>query len=477
MHMEKYKREAVSGVTKHNARVWEGRGFERENIDNGLIGLDYNLAPERGDAVAWVNSRIDALDLKRAPRKDAVRMCEWVVTLPRDVPEAEARAFFGSAYRTLAAEYGEGNVVGAWVHLDEPGARQHMHFDFVPVTKDGRLSARDIMTRQHLRQMHPKVQEAAERDLGHAVHVLLPEEEREARAGMYVGLPEYKAARDALRVAEEMASEARQEAAGAKVELESVQKSVEDGKSALAASRAAQMAAATEAARLAGEVARLRETKATADGEQRDAWRRAEDAARAADEARARLEAVRSQVAEHEARLEGLQRAEEAAERDCAAIEGEIAGCAGLGERERAARKANSRLTRAVEKARRGLEKLKARIVSLPKVAEAVRGGEYYDGWLGGVARRLGEDAAWALRLVGVRPYDETHEDPWERSKREYWERLDAHAERIRASAGETRPQQARAEGNPSPAEVVASIRADMARERAEDGRPRGRHR
>lgn len=269
MHMEKYRREAVSGVTKHNARVWEARGFERENIDNERIGLDYNLAPDRGNAVEWVNARIDGLGLGRKPRKDAIRMCEWVVTLPQDVKEDESRRFFESAYRTFAGEYGEENVVGAWVHLDEPGARPHMHFDFVPVTEDGRLSAKAIMTRSHLRQMHPRVQEAAERDLGHPVSVLMPEQEREARAGRYVSLPEYKAATRAAEAARDEAERASGEAG------RTIAKAREDAAGIIA--RAHEAAAAdVERSRLARQVAE----KAERDREASEKAQKASEAAR-----------------------------------------------------------------------------------------------------------------------------------------------------------------------------------------------------
>lgn len=196
MHLEKYKAPAVSGVSKHNARVWEGRGFERENIDNSLIGENYNLAPDRGVVSEFVDGRIAALDLKRAPRKDAVRMVEWVVTLPEG--ERDERAFFESTYRHMAEEYGEENVAAAWVHKDEPNARPHMHFDFVPVTRDGRLSAKEIVNRNHLRQMHPKMQRLVSADLGHEVAFLLPEEEEGRRELSRLDHSDYIAAKDEI---------------------------------------------------------------------------------------------------------------------------------------------------------------------------------------------------------------------------------------------------------------------------------------
>lgn len=207
MHFEKYQGCAVSGVTKHNVRLWEGRGFERENIDNSLIGSNYSVGPNRPDPVGFVNARIGSLDLKRAPRKDAIRMVEWVATLPEG--ENNERGFFESLYRHMADEYGEENVIGAWVHKDEPRARPHMHFDFVPVTKDGRLSAKEIMSRAHLKTIHKRMQDLVSKDLGHEVKLLLPKEEKARKALAYLSDDEFKAAVDTKRAADEQAEEAK----------------------------------------------------------------------------------------------------------------------------------------------------------------------------------------------------------------------------------------------------------------------------
>ena len=286
MHMEKYQAHAISGVSKHNERLWESRGYERDNIDNAFICENYNLAPERGGAVAFVNSRIAALDLKRAPRKDAVRMVEWVVTLPEG--ETAERAFFESTYRHMADEYGEQNVVAAWVHMDEPGARPHMHFDFVPVTEDGRLSAKDIMSRTHLRQMHPRMQELVSADLGHEVPFLLPEEERGRRELSRLDAKDWRAARDELSRAEEQAQ-------AAQARLECLRRDVRECESLEAASvvEVARAAAAPSAGGRIEELEReVRDARARAGQLERDV-RWLGDAVR---DARIRLEGARERL-------------------------------------------------------------------------------------------------------------------------------------------------------------------------------------
>jgi len=47
--------------------------------------------------------------------------------------------------------YGEKNMVSATIHFDEK--TPHMHINFVPVTKDGRLSAKDLFSPKDLRTL------------------------------------------------------------------------------------------------------------------------------------------------------------------------------------------------------------------------------------------------------------------------------------------------------------------------------------
>ena len=251
--MEKFQKPALSGVLKHNARVWEGRGFTREHIDNSKLSLDWCPGIERDDPEGFAASRIESLDLKRKPRENAVRMVEWVCTLPEG--ETDQKAFFRAAYKALAKEYGEQNVIGAWVHCDEPGARPHMHFDFVPVTQDGRLSAKSLMDRSHLKQIHPRIQREVSEALGHEVHLLLPEEEQGRKQLSRLNIEEYKAAVNTLGKAEQDAARAAERAAGADKAAqaaERAQKAAEDRKRA------------SEAAAEASEKARK---QATADAE------------------------------------------------------------------------------------------------------------------------------------------------------------------------------------------------------------------
>lgn len=214
-HFEKYQAPALGNMCAHYERRPElERGYERDNIDPDCTALNYNLAPDRGGQVAFIQGRIAELGLKRAPRKDAVRMVDCVVTQPKSLDASLGPAFFQACYAHMAEQFGPENVVSAYVHLDE--SQPHMHFAFVPVTQDGRLSAKSVLTRTMLQRFHTDLQKACEQALGCSVEVCLEEETRGDRAAKYVSLKEFQ---DGTARLERL----RQEAAAIEAEIQDLE--------------------------------------------------------------------------------------------------------------------------------------------------------------------------------------------------------------------------------------------------------------
>lgn len=196
--MAKYAAGALGGMCGHYERKAEiERGYERGNIDPARTPDNYNLAPERERGqVGFIEDRIASLDLKRAPRKDAIRMCDCAVTMPKSLDPTREREFFESAYRFLSDRYGPDNVVSSYVHVDE--SQPHMHFAWVPVTPDGRLSAKEVVCRRDLRTLHSDMQKALESDMGCPVEVLLDPEKQGEKQLSRLSQDEYVAAQKRL---------------------------------------------------------------------------------------------------------------------------------------------------------------------------------------------------------------------------------------------------------------------------------------
>ena len=118
----------------------------------------------------------------------------WLI--PRSLDDSREREFFKTAYTFLSQRYGVDNVVSAYVHRNS--SRPHMHFAWVPVTKDGRLSAKSVVTRLELKTLHPDMQRFMESSLGCKVEILLDSEKAGERILSGLRLKDYTDAKAEL---------------------------------------------------------------------------------------------------------------------------------------------------------------------------------------------------------------------------------------------------------------------------------------
>ena len=173
---QKYTRAATGHLTRHFERAKDINGdyikFGNQDINTEKSHLNYNLAPEQNQ-IEFIRQRCS--EVKCLNRKDVNVMCSWAVTAPRDLDQADEKAFFKHTYNFLAKRYGEKNVISAHVHLDEK--TPHMHFAFVPVTIDKKkgiekVSAKEVITRNDLQSFHKDLGKHLEREMGYEVNIL-----------------------------------------------------------------------------------------------------------------------------------------------------------------------------------------------------------------------------------------------------------------------------------------------------------------
>ena len=70
----------------------------------------------------------------------------------KNIGPEEQKRFFLEAYNILSDKYGRENVISATVHLDEKAP--HMHFKFIPITKDHKLRGGELTNKPHLSELH-----------------------------------------------------------------------------------------------------------------------------------------------------------------------------------------------------------------------------------------------------------------------------------------------------------------------------------
>lgn len=164
-HMEKFSRAQIGPVCGHFDRSKR----DAEHINPELSKNNYNpaMTDQPTPQLDKIHKTIN--ETPHRERKDLKVMISWIITLPKDMPGRDnpttQRKFFESAYNFCRDRYGVNNVISAYVHLDEPNAQPHMHFAFVPVTKDNRICANDIMTRGELIRFHKELDKHIQKEL------------------------------------------------------------------------------------------------------------------------------------------------------------------------------------------------------------------------------------------------------------------------------------------------------------------------
>lgn len=157
LHMQKLKQPAIKGIQFHNQR--EKESHTNGDIDPEKLHLNYDLVngDDNVDYNKLVQARIDeGVTTGKTIRKDAVKLAGFLVTSGKEffdrLDPKEERRFFETSYEFFTKKYGRENIVYSMVHKDEK--TPHMHVGFVPITEDGRLSAKDFFgKKQQLREL------------------------------------------------------------------------------------------------------------------------------------------------------------------------------------------------------------------------------------------------------------------------------------------------------------------------------------
>lgn len=152
--MEKMKSDNLVGIGNHNQRRFSNHS--NKDIDVSKSHLNYDILDKvksyKTDIEGYINANKSS---KRAVRKDAVLVCEWIITSDSDFFEsmspADTREYFQTAIDFFAERYGSKNLMYAQVHLDE--RTPHMHLGIVPFDKDNKLTAKTMFDRGALQDI------------------------------------------------------------------------------------------------------------------------------------------------------------------------------------------------------------------------------------------------------------------------------------------------------------------------------------
>ncbi len=144
LRFAKYKGPTVSRIEAHNERTKESYA-SNPDIKTELSKHNFHPVVPQGKYREVANHIIRKAGCR--VRKDSVTAVEVLITASPEFFEKksrkEIREFFAYAVEFMKSKHDPDTYISAVVHVDEK--TPHMHLCFVPITPDGRLSAKEII--------------------------------------------------------------------------------------------------------------------------------------------------------------------------------------------------------------------------------------------------------------------------------------------------------------------------------------------
>lgn len=132
---EKYKRENLKGIYRHNER--RNKNYSNKNINHELSYLNYSLKDCKHSYEKEFELIKEKYNLKGQIKSVSNIVCEYIITSDKEffnsIGAEETKRYFETAYKFVCGykDLGEQYILSAKVHMDEK--TPHMHLVFIPV--------------------------------------------------------------------------------------------------------------------------------------------------------------------------------------------------------------------------------------------------------------------------------------------------------------------------------------------------------
>ena len=144
LRFEKHKGHPAGPLEAHHERKKE-QYASNPDIDTSRSRYNFHIVKPEGRYYHFIQSRIEQAGCRT--RKDSTRFVDTLITASPEFFKGkspkEIAAYFQRAADFLIDRVGRENIVSAVVHMDEK--TPHLHLTFVPLTKDSRLCAKEII--------------------------------------------------------------------------------------------------------------------------------------------------------------------------------------------------------------------------------------------------------------------------------------------------------------------------------------------
>ena len=144
LRFEKRKAGSAGALEAHHERTKE-QYASNPDIDTSRSRDNFHIIRPTQKYLREIDRRIRAAGCRT--RKDSTMFVDTLITASpeffTDRSRREVQAYFTEAAAFMERKVGRGNIFSAVVHMDEK--TPHLHLCFTPITKDGRLSAKEIL--------------------------------------------------------------------------------------------------------------------------------------------------------------------------------------------------------------------------------------------------------------------------------------------------------------------------------------------
>ena len=144
LRFAKYKGPEIGHIESHNERTKE-KYASNPDVDTSRSHLNFHLVTPQRKYRAEAEKQIAEAGCRT--RSDSVRVVEALVTASPEFfkgkKKSEVKAYFTEALNFIRAHQDPKTIISAVVHMAEKTPQ--MHLCFVPLTEDGRLSAKEIV--------------------------------------------------------------------------------------------------------------------------------------------------------------------------------------------------------------------------------------------------------------------------------------------------------------------------------------------
>lgn len=144
LRFAKYKGPEIGHIEAHNERTKETYP-SNPDVDTEKSKYNLHLITPKRKYRAEAERQIAETGCRT--RSDSVRVVEALITASPEFfkgkKRAEIKEYFSYALEFIKANQSEKTIISAVVHMDEK--TPHMHLCFIPITDDGRLSAKEIV--------------------------------------------------------------------------------------------------------------------------------------------------------------------------------------------------------------------------------------------------------------------------------------------------------------------------------------------